>query len=68
MAILTDEDFDPRTKRMKPRTLDMLSLDDLRAYIADMQTEITRVQGEIAKKEKSKNAADAFFKAPPDAS
>ena len=68
MAILTDEDFDPRTKRMKPRALDMLSIDDLPPYIADMQTETTRVEGEIAKKEKSKNAADAFFKPKSDAS
>ena len=60
--MLTDDDVDPRSKRMKPRVLDNLSLDDLRHYIADMQTEIIRVQGEIAKKEKSKSAADAFFK------
>lgn len=60
--MLTDDDFDPRTKRMKPRALDMLSIDDLKNYIADMHLEITRVEGEIAKKEKSKSAADAFFK------
>lgn len=60
--MLTDDDFDPRTKRMKPRALDMLSIDDLRQYIADMKTETTRVEAEIAKKEKSKSAADAFFK------
>ncbi len=60
--MLTDDDFDPRTKRMKPRVLDMLSIDDLRNYIADMQAEITRVQAAIAKKENSKSAADAFFK------
>lgn len=60
--MLTDDDFDPRTKRMKPRVLDMLSIDDLRHYIADMQNEITRVEAAIAKKENSKSAADAFFK------
>ena len=60
--MLTDDDFDPRTKRMKPRVLDMLSIDDLRNYIADMQAEITRVEAAIAKKENSKSAADAFFK------
>lgn len=60
--MLTDDDFDPRSKRMKPRNLDMLSIDDLRNYIADMKTETTRVEGEIAKKEKSRAAADGFFK------
>lgn len=60
--MLTDDDCDPRTKRMKPRALDMLSVEDLRQYIADMRTEITRVEAEVAKKEKSKSAADAFFK------
>lgn len=64
--MLTDDDFDPRTKRMKPRVLDMLSIDDLRHYIADMQAEITRVEAVIAKKEKSKSAAAAFFKSPTD--
>ncbi len=60
--MLTDDDFDPRSKRMKPRALDMLSIDDLHQYIADMQEEIKRVELAIAKKENSKSAADAFFK------
>ncbi len=63
--MLTDDDFDPRTKRMKPRVLDMLSIDDLRQYIADMQAETIRVEAAIAKKEKTRSAADAFFKPAP---
>lgn len=60
--MLTDDDFDPRSKRMKPRALDMLSIEDLHQYIADMQEEIKRVELAIGKKENSKSAADAFFK------
>lgn len=63
--MLTDDDFDPRTKKMKARPLDMLSVDQLRGYIAELRAEITRVEADIAKKEKSKAAADSFFKAPP---
>lgn len=62
--MLTDDDFDPRTKRMKPRPLDMLSIDQLRTYVDDLKVEIIRVEADIAKKEKSKAAADSFFKVP----
>ena len=62
--MLTDDDVDPRTKRMKPRVLDALSVDDLRQYITDMQTEIQRVEAAIARKEKTRSAADAFFGTP----
>ena len=60
--MFTDDDLDPKTKRMKPRTLTDMSVPELKQYIADMQTEIIRVEADIAKKEKSKSAADAFFK------
>lgn len=58
----SDEDFDPKTKRLKPRPLDLLSIPDLHQYIADLKTEIERATADIAKKEKTKAAADSFFK------
>ena len=33
-----DDDLDPKTKRLKPRSLDKLSIDDLQNYIADLKT------------------------------
>lgn len=57
-----DDDLDPKTKRLKPRSLDKLSIDDLQNYIADLKTEITRVEDDIAKKEAHKNAISNLFK------
>lgn len=57
-----DDDLDPKTKRLKPRSLDKLSVDDLREYIADLKAEITRVEDDISKKEAHKNAISNLFK------
>jgi len=35
---------------------------ELREYVRQLQEEIARVEGDIAKKEKYQSAADAFFK------
>ena len=43
----------------------MLGVDELETYIGDLNTEITRVKQAIAAKQAHRNAADAFFKAPP---
>lgn len=60
--MLTDDDFDPRTKKMKARSLDLFSVEDLRNYIEDLKAEIARAEADIARKEKSRAAADSFFK------
>lgn len=57
-----DDDLDPKTKRLKPRSLDKLSIDDLKTYIDDLKAEITRVEDDIAKKEAHKNAISNLFK------
>lgn len=57
-----DDDLDPKTKRLKARSLDNLSIPELRDYIAQMHVEIARVEADIIKKEKTKAAADALFK------
>ncbi len=57
-----DDDIDPKTKRLKLRPLDNMSVGDLKNYIADMKAEITRVETEITRKEKHMGAADALFK------
>lgn len=57
-----DEDIDPKTRRLKPRNLDALSVPDLKNYIGQLRDEISRVEGEIARKEKHLSAADAIFR------
>lgn len=57
-----DDDLDPKTKCLKPRSLDKLSVDDLREYITDLKAEITRVEDDISKKEAHKNAISNLFK------
>ncbi len=62
--MITDDDSDPKTKRAKPRSLDKLSVPELHDYVAQLREEIARVEQEISKKDKHKNAAAAFFKKP----
>lgn len=56
-----DDDLDPKTKRLKARLLDTMSVPELKDYVAQMKEEISRVEADIAKKEKSKSAAEALF-------
>ncbi len=60
-----DEDL-PRPVRqlLAPPPLDSLGIDELRAYIADLEAEIARVRAKIATKDAHKAAAAAFFKKP----
>ena len=56
-----DEDLPAKTAP-KLRNLDPMSVEELREYVGTLQAEIERVEGEIAKKNASKAAAEAFFK------
>lgn len=56
------DDLDPKTRKPKPRNLDPLSIEELEAYIGDLEAEIERVRAEIARKEKVRTGADAFFR------
>lgn len=60
--MFADDDLDPKTKRLKPRSLDNLSIDDLVNYIVDLKNEITRVEADIAKKQAHKDAVSSLFK------
>lgn len=61
MPIDTD-DLEPLRKKPKPRDLDMMSVEELNDYIADMEAEIRRVREKIAAKQAHSAAAAAFFK------
>jgi uncharacterized small protein (DUF1192 family) len=60
--MILDEDTDPLSKKQKPRALDKLSVPELKDYLQQLKNEILRVEEDLRKKEKSKSAADAFFK------
>ena len=60
--MIFDDDTDQKTKKQKLRSLDNLSVPDLRDYITQLKNEIVRVEADIEKKEKHKAAADALFK------
>jgi uncharacterized small protein (DUF1192 family) len=61
-----DEDTPkPARNLLIPPPLDMLGVDELRAYIAALEAEISRVNAAISAKNAHKTAAAAFFKTPP---
>lgn len=52
----------PKAESIFPRNIEFLSVTDLADYIVELEEEISRVMGDMKIKEKSKNAADSFFK------
>jgi uncharacterized small protein (DUF1192 family) len=55
----------PARKLLIPPILDMLGVEELEAYIADLNTEISRVKQAIVAKQAHRDAAAAFFRTPP---
>ena len=56
------EELEPRKQKPQPRNLDIMSIEELNAYIEEMQTEIRRVVEKIAVKKAHINAAAGLFK------
>ena len=60
-----DEDLPVRKRtRLEKLTLETLGIEELRDYIGELNDEIARVEGDIARKHSHKSAADAFFRKP----
>ena len=59
---------EPVRKRrwLEPLLLDSLGVEELHLYIGALKDEISRVEGEIQRKQSHRSAADAFFRKPPD--
>ena len=53
-----------RPRRLEKQTLDLLGVEELNDYIAELREEIARVEADIARKQSHRSAADAFFKKP----
>jgi len=63
---MADDDDAPVRKRrwLEPLPLDTLGVTELRDYIAALEAEISRVEGDIQRKQDHRSAADAFFRKP----
>ena len=59
---MEEQDLEPRTKRQKPKDLEVMSVEALNEYIAGLEAEIERARAEIAKKQDSRTAAESVFR------
>ena len=59
---MEEQDLEPRTKRQKPKDLEVMSVEALHEYIAGLEAEIERARAEIAKKQDSRAAAESVFR------
>ncbi len=56
------EELEPRKAITKPIDLDNLGVEELRDYLAELETEAERVRAKIASKTDYRGAAESFFK------
>ena len=56
------DDLEPRQRKSTPMNLEIMSLDALRAYITDLEAEISRARSEIAAKEIARQGAEEVFR------
>lgn len=56
------EDLEPRAKEPQKKNLEIMSIEALKAYIAELEAEIARTREAIALKEKARAGADSVFK------
>ena len=56
------DDLEPPRKKLDKPDLQIMSLEQLNDYIAELEVEITRAKGAIEIKQDARGAADAVFK------
>jgi uncharacterized small protein (DUF1192 family) len=56
------EDLEPRTKKPAPKNLEVMSIEALHDYVAELEAEIARVRETIAVKEKARTGAETLFR------
>ncbi|MEQ9575079.1 MAG: DUF1192 domain-containing protein [Rhodospirillales bacterium] len=61
MAMDTD-DLEPQKKKPDLKNLEVMSIEALNDYLADLEAEIARVRETIKAKEAARQSADSFFK------
>jgi len=56
------DDLEPQKKPKELKNLEVMSVDALNDYIAELEEEIARVRGAISLKKSAKKGAESFFK------
>ncbi len=56
------EDLEPRKAKPKPRDLDVMGVEELEEYLAELEVEAARVNEKITAKKAYLSGADALFK------
>ena len=56
------EDLAPLKKAAAPRNLEVMGVEELRAYIAGLEAEIARARAVIAAKEGHRSSAESLFR------
>ncbi len=56
------EDLEPRKKATKPKDLEVMGVEDLEAYLAELEAEAARVRAKIETKKSYLTGAQSFFK------
>ena len=56
------EDLEPKTKKPAPKNLEVMSIEALHEYVAELEAEIARVREAITAKEKARVGAETLFR------
>ena len=56
------EDLEPRKQKPKPVDLDAMGIDELRDYLAHLESEAARVKAKIESKKSKLDGADDYIK------
>jgi uncharacterized small protein (DUF1192 family) len=56
------DDLEPRKQKPKPRDLEAMGVDELEAYLAELEQEADRVREKIAAKKAYLGGAESLFK------
>ncbi len=62
--MINPDELDPPRKGAKPVDLQMMSVGELKDYVAGLESEIQRAQRAIASKEAHRSGLDALFGTP----
>ena len=56
------DELEPQKRKPAPKDLDALGVEQLEAYLAELETEAARVRAKLAEKKAYLTGAQAFFK------
>ena len=56
------DDLEPRKQKPKPKDLEVMGVEELKEYLAELEAEAARVRDKIEAKKSYLSGADALFK------